>query len=252
MSIETWSVLPHLGFEPDPSGWAADRVSIQLGPVKLTACRGVNRYYREAIMFDGILSTPRSIGDISFELPIYLASYGHAVAFISYYLRRYFGEDIATTPQLDWLGVGLELNHLLPWEIAAEESRVETERYAKRPQCRVERPWMKLAIKDLWRVLGSLTEPEMLSLSFDGHVLTMTLGKWVIAMPANGTAWDSIYEISSKEILNLPRRLMSASVEISFYRGKLLIDRSRYDGVEKKRVDGRRSRIDGAIEKGPL
>lgn len=227
MVVETWPILRSLGFEPeepDPERYA----SLDLGTFRLSALLGLNRWFREVVSFGGVLSTSHTIAEISFELPAQVASYEQCIAFIAYYLRHEIDRNIRLTPQTAWLPKGRHFAHLLPWEIEAAERRIEEERFAARTQCKVERPWLKLGLKELSNHINKLTYPQLVKFRFDGNVLTINVGSKVVAMPATGSAWDDSYVISSEAISSLPNRLMSLSVDVSIYEDKLLIDRSSF------------------------
>lgn len=229
--METLDLLPELGFVklPGPS----DRIAyeLQLGRLKLSAVRSINRYFREVVIFSGYYATQRTAAEVYFELPVEVRSVNHLKAFLSYYLRH---DTVGARPEIPkpfWFDEGTSLSHLLPWEIELAE-------YEGRPHCYVRKDWMKLVLNDLDAFLKLATDNTLVEFRFDNSILEVILGAERIVVTAEGKPWGATYVIPASRITNLPRRLSSGSVEVGIHDNRLRLGKYVFGGVyEKPTID---------------
>ncbi|MBK6509421.1 MAG: hypothetical protein IPG06_08115 [Haliea sp.] len=69
---------------------------------------------------------------------------------------------------------------------------------------------------------------------FDGSVLTSKCCGKIVAMAANGKAWDAQFVIPAEKLRCLPKRLMQDDVEVSVRKGRLHIGHNCFDGANEK------------------
>lgn len=210
-------VLPELGFEED---WTqiADRqpgYSRDFNQVKIRAVEIMSRYFQPVFSFWGTEVTSRSMGEISFEVPVEVESFEHAVAWITFCLDRSF-QPLLESPS--WLSQGREWADCLPWMQRQRE-------YETRPQCRVEREWMRIAARRIGKALNGSNAGARVSISFDGSVLRIGSPGLEIALTATGPAWPAHYSVMLDDIHKLTRRLMQSEIEIGIWDGKLQVGR---------------------------
>jgi hypothetical protein len=86
-----------------------------------------------------------------------------------------------------WSDEGRQNRRLLPWVM----SRVE---YEARPQCTVQRDWLRLALKTLGERLASLRDNGIVVFSFDGSVFSVRCDKKVIAFAGEGLPWTVCFK----------------------------------------------------------
>lgn len=145
-SIETWDALKAFGFGPNPeSNWSEIRPGLvfDFGNFKLAAHAFMNMRFQPVVSFSGVLSTPRSLAEVCFELPRMLASRELCAVFLAYYLDNAAADGVFHPARdFGWLLEGRNHRHLLPWE-------VERAAYKARAHCTVQRDWLRLVLKTL-------------------------------------------------------------------------------------------------------
>lgn len=222
--MATCDVLIRCGFQPD-SALISDlspALSFDFGNFKLEVIHALNLQFVKTFQFGGTLSTHRVIRMVEFEMPEYVESFEQGVAWIAWNLDNGRKFDAKQSP--DWLDIGRQNIHLLPWkrEFAAWKAR---------PKCTVARDWMRLVLKAIAELLNKGTAESQFTLSFDGNVLRISLGGEVIATSASGLAWTCAYSVPASSMKRLPRRLSSKQVEISIWKSELQIANRRYEGI---------------------
>ena len=229
-SIAVWDVLKEFGFAPDSSVISDDNsgLSFDFGSFKLSATVGLGKYFQPVVLFTGILATPRTLADICFEVPRMVASREQLAAFLVYYLNNAADSYIFLPSQnVDWLTMGQQHRHLLPWE-------VDMVAYHARPHCYVRRDWLRLALKILAELIAKAADAEEIELGFDGSVLTIKCSGQIVPMAASGRAWVSLFVIPADKLRRLPKRLMQNEVEVSVREMRLHIGHQCFDGIKEK------------------
>lgn len=234
-SIITWDVLRDLGFEPDATviSDVTPGLSFDFGTFKLSASSVVNMRFAEVILFTGVLATPRTLAEVSFEMPRRVKSREQCAAWIVWNLDESAGRLFTSAREVLWLAEGRENQNLLPWvaDLAA---------YNARPRCTVKRDWLRVALKTLGAILATARDEDTVEFGFDGAVLTMKCAGQVVALPAEGSSWHERFASPARNLQNLPKRLMSERLEVSVFEGRLNIGRNRYNGVSAVGVSERR------------
>jgi hypothetical protein len=115
-SISTWDVLRDLGFEPDEDVLSdiTPGLRFDFGNFKLSAGCLTNLYFAEIVLFSGVLVTPRTLTDVSFELPRRLNSREQCAAWIVWYLDNSVKRHFVPAREVEWLTEGRENQNLLP------------------------------------------------------------------------------------------------------------------------------------------
>lgn len=183
------------------------------GDFRLGAVRVTSLYVRPVFQFGGVRSTSRSLGMISFEMPVVVESFEQGVAWIVEALRLQ-----GYTPHFrpDWYRIGEEHRDLLPWE----RQRAAC---AARPRCLVERDWLRPAIKKLREVSSNADPSDVTQISFDGEILRFRSGDVSVLIGASGTRWTESYAVCTRQLDGLPRRLMQEWIDVSIWDGRMTI-----------------------------
>lgn len=211
--VENWTA-PYADEQP---GYCFD-----FGDLRLEAVRVTSMYLRPIFQFGGVRSTPRSLGMISFELPVMVESFEQGAAWITDALRR---QGYMPGYQPDWYRLGLEHRGSLPWErkMAA---------YGQRPQCSVAREWFRTAARSLRENAAVADAVELAWLSFDGEVLKIRAGMTFVAMPGFGQAWPSAFGVHAAKLDFLPQRIAVDPLHVSVWEGRLSIHNRVWNVVE--------------------
>ncbi len=226
--VATWDALQTLGFEPDPkvyseqqAGLSCDFVSFQL-----TAGRMMNLEMRETWQFSGVVATPRTVAMIDFEMPLQVESVEQCAAWVAWHLQRDLPRDekLVARAKQSLVILGLQHQATLPWVRRQAE-------YAARPQCDVERSWMRQAFKALAEHISTAGPADKISIRFDGAVLAFHGQGWTVPVPAGGEAWPDQYEIKAGDFNSFPARLMQTVIVVSIWEGKLTIGKHLYRGI---------------------
>lgn len=233
-NVLVWSILNEFGFQPDASVLSdvSPGLSHDFGNFKLSAscCRG--KWFREVVLFTGVMSSSRSLAQVCFEMPRHVSSAEQCAAWIVWHLDRasevrHFQPKLAAV----WLAIGRANMHALPWEEERVRREQMLERYDARPQCQIQRDWLKLALRKVADMLLSVPDSERVSVGFDGRVLSFACAGKSSLTEASGIAWPVSYTLPAASLRNLPKRLMSMNVGVSVWDGSLQIDRHSYSGV---------------------
>jgi hypothetical protein len=235
-TIPTWDLLSSLGFQPDSTLLFSDirpGLSLDFGNLNLSAVAVVSPYSGEIISFSGVLSTPRTVAEIQFELPRRLESLKQCAAWIVWNLDQYSDRRLFKAVQhVGWIEEGRQNQKLLPWvaEMAA---------YRSRPQCTVRRDWLRLALKTLGEHLVSSADDTPVLFSFDGSVLSIRCDGKVVVLPGDGLPWTVHFTAQCGKLRRVPKRFMHEHIEVSIWESRLRIDGSVYEGtIEASGVTG--------------
>ena len=229
-SIAVWDVLKEFGFAPNSSviSDVMPGLSFDFGNFKLSASAVMGTMFRPVVLFTGVMATSRTLAEVCFELPRMVASREQLAAFLVYYLDKAADGDVFQPARnVDWLTMGRQHCHLLPWE-------VDMAAYHARPHCSVQRDWLRLALKSLAEVVAKADDVAEVELGFDGSVLTLKCSGQVVPMAANGKAWATQFVIPAGKLRRLPKRLMQHEPEVSVRDGRLHIGRNCFDGAKEK------------------
>jgi hypothetical protein len=227
-TIPTWSLLPSLGFQPDSTVVFSDirpGLSLDFGNFKLSAVALVSPYSGEIVLFSGVLETPRTLGEIQFELPRQVKSLKQCAAWIVWNLDQHSSRGtFRPARHVGWIDEGRQNQGLLPWVMSRAE-------YEARPQCTVQRDWLRLALKTLGKHLASLPDDGIVVFSFDGSVFSIRCNKKVIAFPGEGLPWTVCFRVEAKTLRRSPRRLMREQIDVSVWESRIRFGSRSYEGT---------------------
>jgi hypothetical protein len=99
------------------------------------------------VLFTGVSKTPRSLGQVHFEMPRRIESIKKCAAWIVWNLDQF--SEFRENHHIAWVEEGRKNQRLLPWVMSMAK-------WGARPQCMVKRDWLRLALKTLGEYLGSL------------------------------------------------------------------------------------------------
>jgi hypothetical protein len=224
--LPTWEALQVLGFLADPKVQWSDMApghSFDFGTFRLEVRFFYNLTFRKVASFSGLISGPRSITQISFEMPFEVESVEQCAAWIA----RNLDNQGAAQLRAPWLEMGREHQDTLPWVRRSAA-------YKARPHCYVQRDWARIAFKDLRNIAETADDQMIASFGFDGAVLTVQCGKHLIPIPAEGLAWPSRFTVPAAHLKNLPTRLMSERIGFSVFEGKLSIANRVFDALQER------------------
>lgn len=208
----TRDVLKRVGFAEDTSV-IADRLpgyKLTLGNLNLTAAEVSNRYFQPIILIGGFVRDHRLVREIHFEMPLEVESYEQGVAWIVYGI----GRDYRPPSPLEWFEYGKEYQDSLPWVR-------EQKAYALRPQCTVERDWLKVAKKKILELAAPADEEHVTHISFDGEILRFQIEQTTIIVPATGKAWNTSVGIKTKCLDFLLKRFNRENINVAIWNDQL-------------------------------
>jgi len=238
-TIATWDLLQDFGFRPD-DGVVAEvrpRLSFDFGNFKLSASCVTNPRFVEVVLFTGVLATRDSLAEVIFELPRRVRSRNQCAAWIVWNLDQDSeGRVFKPARHVRWIQEGRQNQKLLPWvaEMAA---------YRSRPQCTVQRDWLRLALKKLEEHLSSLPDDGVVAFSFDGSVFSIRCDKKVIAFPGEGLPWTVCFIAEAKALRRSPKRLMHEYLDVSVWESRIRFGSWSYEGAVGPAGGGNFSRV---------
>jgi len=222
----TWDALKAFGFRPD-AGVVSDirpGLCFDLGDLTLAASAVVGRHFNEVVLFTGALMTSRRMAEIEFEMPRQVESGEQCAAWLAWNLDKYHVADSGQRTTPEWLSLGRNHQHLLPWV-------AEAAAYSARPQCSMDRDLARVVLKKLRAALAAVPPDTEVCFSFDGDVLKIRFGQELIAASASGERWKHHYRIEAGKLAKVPARLMQPFVTISCWQTSLRIANRLYSGV---------------------
>jgi hypothetical protein len=224
--VRVWDVLRSIGFELDPST-ASDppgALRFDFGSLSLSATHSVNPLLFPIVQFYGVSRTPRSFGEVSFQMPQLVQSREFVIALLAWHLDNHsHGESPSSDPGR-WIAEGRALRHLVPGERERIEVQQRAAEYSTCPKCRVERRRARPAFRALLEFLEEKQPLAPVSFGFDGEVLTIGAGSRLIALPASGAPWPCEFRVSIEAFGHIPKRFNRDPVVIAVFRGHLLVD----------------------------
>ncbi len=232
-SIAAWDILQGFGFTADSSVLSDTRpgLSFNFGNFKLKASFAMNKSFQQVVSFSGVLTTPKSVSMVDFEMPQLMKSREQCAAWITWNLDQQCADNKIFQPACEapWLSEGRKHQNLLPWY-------VDLTAYKARPCCLAQRDWMRLALKTLRDQICKEDDSALLEVAFDGGVLSFRCGGKVVALPADGKSWASQYTLSAAKLRKYPKRLMEAQIDVSIWDSRLNIGRWRFEGVTETKT----------------
>jgi hypothetical protein len=227
-TIPTWDLLPSLGFQPDDTIVFSDLrpgLSLDFGNFKLSAVAVTNPYSGEIVSFSGILATPRTLTEIHFELPRRVESLKQCAAWIVWNLDQQWDGRVFTPARVSgWVEGARRNRRLLPWVMSQGE-------FDARPQCTVQRDWLRLALKALGKHLDSLPDNGIVVFRFDGSVFSIRCNQKVIAFPGEGLPWTVCFKVEAKTLRCSPKRRMREYIDVSVWESRIRFGSWSYEGT---------------------
>ena len=226
-TIPTMESLRCLGFQSDPTivSDGCPGLSFDFGNLTLRASSCINLRCVEIVFFTGVLSTPRSLAEVQFEMPRRLKSIKQCAALIVWSLDQHADKRVFKPAwHVGWIEEGRENRRLLPWVMSMAE-------YNARPQCIVRRDWLRLALKTLGTYLAPLSDSAGIVFRFDGSVLSIRLNKKVIALPGEGSPWAVCFRVEARTLRQLPKRFMREDIEVSIWESRITLGNCTYAGT---------------------
>jgi|ERR1700676_3298826 len=226
-AILTVDLLRSRGFQPDPRviSDGCPGLSFDFGNLTLRASSCLNLRCVEIVLFTGVLSTPRSLAEIHFEMPRRIKSLKQCAALIVWSLDQHADQRVFKPSwHVGWIEEGRENRRLLPWVMSMAE-------YNARPQCVVQRDWLRLALKTLGEYLASSSDNAGIVFSFDGSVLSIRFDKKVIALPGEGSPWTVRLRVEARSLRHLPKRLMRKDIGVSIWESRITLGNYTYAGT---------------------
>lgn len=219
--ISTIDALQGLGFvscnNPIPGTYSFD-----FGNFKLDALKDFSeQHFDEMVGFTANLASTRTLSFLFFEIPTTVESLDLLKALLAYYIDRHAKRELQPAVVPNWLIEGRMLQHLLPWER-------DKKAYEARPRCQLGRKWARLLLDSLRLPLAQADDNALVEFTFNGTIFAIRCGEHVFAAVAQGKIWDCEYAVTAKNMRNIPRRLMADPVCVSYYEGRINIDRYRY------------------------
>ncbi|MCA9168128.1 MAG: hypothetical protein KDB23_10690 [Planctomycetales bacterium] len=216
-NASTWDALLLCGFQRYSDPEYGPTLRYDFGGFELQAVIYSHPLLDQVVSFGGCFSTPRTLSAYEFDVPASVGSYEEVMAHIAW--RLYRSEWRFTLGPPWWIEVGRENYHLLPWE----RQRAETEAardlkaliWAVRPNCTVERVFLRQAIKTLHGNVRGMKSTATVTFDCDGTVLQIkSHASPTIAVAAIGSIWPSQFEVQVEQVARLPKRLSGKFVQL--------------------------------------
>jgi hypothetical protein len=213
-------VLQELGFSEEWGAMTDEQPAYwyDFGNIKLTAAQVTNLSFKRVFLFSGGVCEPRTLGSISFQIPIEVDSFEQGVAWIADGLvKEGLGKEFRIKNAAPWIEQGRAWRDMLPWRLNKRKSEAK-------PHCFVDREWFRVAAKKLREQAGSANATDQVCFEFDGNVLRIKTSGAFLAMPAQGTAWDKAYCLPMSKLELLPKRMKRSVVVVNVWDDGLHID----------------------------
>jgi hypothetical protein len=226
-TFPTMDSLCCLGFQPDPTVVSDEcpGLSFDFGNLTLHASCCRNLRAAEMVFFTGVLSTPRSLAEVLFEMPRRVKSIKQCAAWIIWNLDQHADHRVFRPARhVGWVEEGRKNQRFLPWVMSTAE-------YSARPQCLVQRPWLRLALTTLGEYIAALSDDASIVFSFDGSVLTIRLDKKVIALPGEGSSWTVSFRVEAGTLRRLPKRLTREDIGVYIWGSHITLGNYTYAGT---------------------
>jgi hypothetical protein len=214
--VSTWELLRTLGFAEK-----GRKLHFKVDNLELEASQVWNEWLAPVVFLHGLYRGPRATGMIADDLPPEVESREQGLAYLAYYLDGSLPHPIAEPA---WLKEGRSYQYLLPWNRRLAG-------FNARPQCSVQREWVRLAFKRLAAHLAKLDDDVPVIFGFGSGVLTIRCAGNLIAMPADGRSWTHCYSVKAAAFRKLPKRMMHDPVGFSVWDSALTIGNRRFSGA---------------------
>jgi hypothetical protein len=216
--------LDCLGFLPDTTAIVYDGpvLSLDFGNLILRASCCMNLRAAQIVLFTGVISTPRTLGQVHFELPRRVESVKQCAALIVWNLDQF--SEFRKNQHIPWVEEARINRRLLPWVLSMAE-------WNARPQCIVKRDWLRLALKTLANYALTLPDDTDVLFNFDGYVLSIKCDGKVIALAGQGVPWGVSFKVPAGALRRLPKRLMREDIGISIWESSISIGNRTYPGT---------------------
>jgi hypothetical protein len=225
--IPTWNLLPSLGFQPDDTIIFSDirpGLSLNFGNFKLSAVAVTSPFSGEIVLFSGVLATSRTLAEIHFELPRRVESLKQCAAWIVWNLDQHWdGRVFRPARELGWVEEARRNRRLLPWVMSQAE-------FDARPQCTVQRDWLRLVLKTLAEHVAALPDESIVAFQFDGSIFSIRSEKRLIVVPGEGRPWTVLFRADAKALRPRPKRFMRESISVSLWESRIRFDSWSYGG----------------------
>ena len=200
-----------LGFERRPKEYVSDIVGYRFRFLDLKAFHAVNRYFREVVFLNRVLNTGRTIGQVDCQIPDDLDDPRTTAAWVAMALGPYHRELAPIPP---WLEQGARDKHLVNLR------RRSSAPPAPSPvaSCTIDRDHARILRRRLRETIDNHDDGTDLSVTFDGRILTVTVGDRVHATLASGEAWPQKYHVTlSAGTMPTPARFTGHQVPVVVY-----------------------------------
>jgi hypothetical protein len=222
-TIRTMDVLRLLGFQTDARILSDDGPGLvaDFGIVRLQA-GAYRKLLAEIVLITGVLATSSSLAQIHFEMPRYVDSSHFVTAWMVWHLDQH--SEFRKIQNFPWVEEGRKHQSLLPWVKSPAEWRA-------RPQCTVNRDWLRLALKTLADYALNLPDDAKFLFTFDGSVFSIKFNGKLIALAGEGVPWGVTFEVHVGALRRLPKRFMDADIGISIWESSIRIGNRVYPGT---------------------
>lgn len=200
-----------LGFERRPPEYASVIVAYRFKFLDLKAFHAINRYYREVVFLSGVFNSGDCIGELQSQIPDDLDDERTAAAWVAMALRSYH-KDLSPIPL--WLKQGMRDHHLV--NLHPESSAPpEPEHVAS---CIIDRDYARILRSRLRETIDDRDDGTDLTLTFDGRILTLTIGGHVHEALASGEPWPHEYHVTlPAKVMPMPARFAGHEVRVVVY-----------------------------------
>lgn len=237
--VASMDVLRSIGFQPQ-GAVELGGLAFDFGNLTLCAIQCQNRSFIEAVVLSGFYVSPngRRAFELQHEMRVEEPSRESVLAHLAWAVDQ-ISRQAPFEPALPapWLEQGRANRHLLPWVRQLMELEEERRLFDARPNCHVEREWMRVAIRTLLRFTQAALFVDSVVVQFDGSVLRFDAEGLACAMPASGSAWQTPVRVSAAALSALQQRLPPV-VNVDVWQGCLIVGRVRLPLLRGRGEDG--------------
>lgn len=225
----TLDSLAALGFERRASFSGMEAVGYRFRHLDLTASASTTMLGASAVLFSGILSTKRRLGEIDHLIAPDIETPEEAAAWVAHVLHAY-RSDLGPLPT--WFLEGER-----HWEVmrpallklaVPERSRA----YENRPKCFIDREYARPLRHQLRALLSKIAGEVTMTVSFDGRILSFTLCGTDYEVIASGDRWPSAYRVTVCQGTAMAARFPFSTVAVSVFEGFLIFGNRRLGACE--------------------
>lgn len=218
MAILSEQILKEIGFKFNGHKYDLS-VKTKSFDLSLSAVRGMNRHFVDAVLITGYFHSPRAISQVNIEMLPECESLEQGLAIIAFGLKS--ARQVLLHENIWWFKRGDDNRNLHPFFQQQEKDRAIRE---ARPHCYVDRDWFRVFRKKITERLDHANAvPAFIDVSFNGEVIRFSGLDFEVGVPATGVPWSIKTRISGSFLSHFPKRFSLPTVAIEIWDGNFVV-----------------------------